>query len=62
MKLHEAILLISHDKRIKRHGWNFYLVWSADSEPLVKIDLFSIEIERYMLLYEDLVADDWETF
>ena len=60
MKLLELIPSLKDYTRIKRKGWNFFLVKSLKYQSLIKIDLFSIQIGEYMLTLEDLESDDWE--
>jgi len=60
MKLLELLPSIQSYTRIKRKDWNYFLVKSLQIQPLIKIDLFSIQIGEYMLTLEDLEADDWE--
>ncbi len=28
--------------------------------PLIKLDMFNLQMEKYALTYADLIADDWE--
>ena len=61
MKLLELVPLLEDYTRIKRDYWKFFLVRSSyDGSPLIKINLYSIEIGEYILSYNDLIADDWE--
>ena len=62
MKLLEIITLMDESKRIKRNIWiGIYLVRSISSnEPLIQIDMYSLQMGKYTFTYEDLIADDWE--
>ena len=47
--------------RIKRTQWNFFLVKPAFIiDPLIKLDIHSIEMGKYTLTFNDLIANDWE--
>lgn len=60
MKLLELLPSIREYVRIKRANWNYCLIRSEfyDS-PLIKLDVFHLQIEEYKLSYADLIADDW---
>lgn len=61
MKLLELLPNIELYKRIKRESWNYCLIKSEyTSYPLIKIDMCHLQIEKYALTYDDLIADDWE--
>lgn len=61
MKLLELIEGLEDYTRIKRSKWNFFIVRpQCSSDPLIKLNLWSIQIERYMLTFDDLLASDWE--
>ena len=61
MKLLELIPKLESYTRIKRHCWNYFLVKSEyPYRGLIKCDFESLQLQEYMLLYSDLMADDWE--
>jgi len=62
MKLLEIIDKMDYSKRIRRDKWQVvYLVRNiAINQPLVKIDMHSLQMGEYTFTYEDLIADDWE--
>lgn len=61
MKLLELVPTLKDYTRIKRKKWDFFLVKPhQDFDPLIMLDMVSIQIGKYRLTYEDLLADDWE--
>ena len=61
MKLLELVPKLEDYTRIRRKGWKSFLIKpSVNCDPLIKLDLLSIQIGRYELSYGDLLADDWE--
>jgi len=60
MKLFELIPNLKHFTIIKREDWDYFLVKSLhNNSPLIKLDMNLLQIEKYALTYEDLIADDW---
>jgi hypothetical protein len=65
MKLLELLPSLEMYKRIKRKSWDLIITGSViRSEykdfPLMKLDIFNLQVERYCPSYSDLIADDWE--
>jgi hypothetical protein len=61
MKLLDLLPSLDNFHRIKRASWfGVYLVKPLYPHyPLIHIDMDSIQIEKYCLTYDDLMADDW---
>lgn len=60
MKLLELLPSLSTYTRIKRQSWDFVLIRSEYLDyPLIKLNVFILQMEKYTLTYADLIADDW---
>lgn len=62
MKLLETLPQLGKYGRVKRRTWEnrFLIKPITDNDPIISCDLNSIIIDRYILTYADLIADDWE--
>lgn len=62
MKLLELLPQLEKYGRVKRKLWdNRFLIKPIDDfQPLINCDLNSIIMDRYILSFKDLTADDWE--
>jgi hypothetical protein len=60
MKLLELLPSLATYTRIKRQSWDFVLIRSEYLDyPLIKLNVFILQMEKYTLTYADLIADDW---
>lgn len=61
MKLLELLPDLKTYTRIKRKGWIYPLIKPEyNHHPFIRLNILGIELTKYMLTYEDLMADDWE--